>query len=106
MQQYYVDLRVVQMLCKAHSKKQSASGSVYSFQPITPPATPPFLPPPLAPSTPAPATSSCLALQEVTLKGVHWDQVMWGMPLLVVLQRLRKLVLIDNHLSNLHQVSL
>ena len=31
---------------------------------------------------------------------------MWGMPLLVVLQRLRKLVLIDNHLTNLHQVSL
>ena len=46
----------------------------------------------------------CHALQEVILKGVHWDRVMWGMPLLVVLQRLRKLVLIDNHLTNLHQV--
>lgn len=47
-----------------------------------------------------------VALQEVTLKEVHWDRVIWGMPLLVVLQRLHKLVLIDNHLTNLHQVSL
>ena len=43
--------------------------------------------------------------QEVILKGVPWDRVTWGMPLLGVLQRLRKLVLTDNHLSNLHQVS-
>lgn len=43
--------------------------------------------------------------QEVILKGVPWDRVTWGMPLLGILQRLRKLVLTDNHLSNLHQVS-
>ena len=46
-----------------------------------------------------------VVLQEVILKGVPWDRVTWGMPLLGVLQRLRKLVLTDNHLSNLHQVS-
>lgn len=47
----------------------------------------------------------CVVLQEVILKGVPWDRVTWGMPLLGVLQRLHKLVLTDNHLSNLHQVS-
>ncbi len=44
-------------------------------------------------------------LQEVILKGVPWDRVVWGMPMVVVLQRLRKLVLTDNHLCHLHQVS-
>ena len=43
-------------------------------------------------------------MQEVILKGVHWDRVIWGMPLMTVLQRLRTLVLTDNHLSHLHQV--
>ena len=45
-------------------------------------------------------------VQEVILKGVHWDRVIWGMPLMTILQRLRMLVLTDNHLSHLHQVHL
>ena len=44
-------------------------------------------------------------LQEVILKGVPWDRVVWGVPMVVVLQHLRKLVLTDNHLCHLHQVS-
>ena len=48
--------------------------------------------------------TGCVLIQEVILKGVPWDRVVWGMSLLVVLQ-LSKLVLTDNHLSHLHQVS-
>ncbi|KAA6424148.1 MAG: hypothetical protein FRX49_06107 [Trebouxia sp. A1-2] len=46
----------------------------------------------------------CAPAQEVILKGVPWDRVVWGMPMVVVLQRLRKLVLTDNQLCHLHQV--
>ncbi|KAL0045275.1 hypothetical protein WJX82_002456 [Trebouxia sp. C0006] len=46
----------------------------------------------------------CASAREVILKGVPWDRVVWGMPMVVVLQRLRKLVLTDNHLCHLHQV--
>ncbi|DBA75297.1 TPA: Leucine-rich repeat-containing protein 49, variant 3 [Trebouxia sp. C0004] len=46
----------------------------------------------------------CASAQEVILKGVPWNRVVWGMPMLVILQRLRKLVLIDNHLCHLPQI--
>jgi len=52
-----------------------------------------------------PKHTDSVLLQEVILKGVPWDRVVWGMPSVVVLQRLRKLVLSDNHLCHLHQVS-
>lgn len=52
-----------------------------------------------------PNCTDSVLLQEVILKGVPWDRVVWGMPMVVVLQRLRKLVLTDNQLCHLHQVS-